>query len=51
MLVLTYTYCRENVEYISAEALEDLCYKHVYNVEGSMNAWIAAGFRVAPPGR
>lgn len=36
---------------IAAEALADLGYKHVYNVEGSMNAWMAAGFRVAPPGR
>ncbi len=36
---------------IAAETLADLGYTHVYNVEGSMNAWMAAGFRVAPPGR
>lgn len=31
---------------IAAEALADLGYRHVYNVEGSMNAWIEAGFPV-----
>ena len=31
---------------IAAEALADLGYKHVYNVSGSMNAWVAAGFPV-----
>ena len=32
---------------IAAETLADLGYRHVYNVEGSMNAWIEAGFPVA----
>jgi len=31
---------------IAAETLADLGYRHVYNVEGSMNAWIEAGFPV-----
>ncbi len=31
---------------IAAEALADLGYRHVYNVSGSMNAWLAAGFPV-----
>jgi rhodanese-related sulfurtransferase len=31
---------------IAAEALADLGYRHVYNVTGSMNAWLAAGFPV-----
>ena len=31
---------------IAAETLADLGYKHVYNVSGSMNAWLAAGFPV-----
>jgi rhodanese-related sulfurtransferase len=34
---------------IAAETLADLGYRHVYNVEGSMNAWIDAGFSVARP--
>ena len=29
---------------IAAETLADLGYRHVYNVTGSMNAWLAAGF-------
>jgi phage shock protein E len=29
---------------IAAETLADLGYTHVYNVSGSMNAWLAAGF-------
>ncbi len=33
---------------IAAETLADLGYTHVYNVEGSMNAWTEAGFPVAP---
>ena len=31
---------------IAAEPLADLGYRHVYNVAGSMNAWLAAGFPV-----
>ena len=31
---------------IAAETLADLGYRHVYNVTGSMNAWIAAGFPI-----
>lgn len=31
---------------IAAETLADLGYRYVYNVEGSMNAWIEAGFPV-----
>jgi phage shock protein E len=31
---------------IAAETLADLGYRHVYNVSGSMNAWLAAGFPV-----
>ncbi|HEY5627174.1 MAG TPA: rhodanese-like domain-containing protein [Nitrospira sp.] len=31
---------------IAAEALADLGYSHVYNVNGSMNAWVEAGFPV-----
>ncbi|MGQ0811470.1 MAG: rhodanese-like domain-containing protein [Nitrospiraceae bacterium] len=36
---------------IAAEALADLGYGHVYNVNGSMNAWVEAGFPVEPPRR
>jgi rhodanese-related sulfurtransferase len=36
---------------IAAETLADLGYKHVYNVRGSMNAWVAAGYSVDPPDR
>ncbi len=36
---------------IAAETLADLGYKHVYNVAGSMNAWLAAGYPIAPPTR
>ncbi|HLZ33786.1 MAG TPA: rhodanese-like domain-containing protein [Nitrospira sp.] len=32
---------------IAAETLADLGYTHVYNVSGSMNAWLEAGFPVA----
>lgn len=35
---------------IAAETLADLGYKYVYNVEGSMNAWVAAGYPVSRPG-
>jgi phage shock protein E len=31
---------------IAAETLADLGYTHVYNVNGSMNAWLEAGFPV-----
>jgi rhodanese-related sulfurtransferase len=31
---------------IAAETLADLGYTHVYNVSGSMNAWLAAGFPI-----
>ncbi|HSA64589.1 MAG TPA: rhodanese-like domain-containing protein [Nitrospira sp.] len=31
---------------IAAETLADLGYTHVYNVRGSMNAWVAAGYPV-----
>jgi len=31
---------------IAAEALADLGYSHVYNVNGSMNAWMEAGFPI-----
>ncbi len=31
---------------IAAETLSDLGYRHVYNVTGSMNAWLAAGFPI-----
>lgn len=31
---------------IAAETLADLGYRHVYNVVGSMNAWMEAGFPV-----
>ncbi len=33
---------------IAAETLADLGYRHVYNVDGSMNAWIEAGYPVQP---
>jgi rhodanese-related sulfurtransferase len=36
---------------IAAETLADLGYTHVYNVRGSMNAWLAAGYAVDSPGR
>lgn len=36
---------------IAAETLADLGYRHVYNVQGSMNAWTAAGFPVERPRR
>ncbi len=31
---------------IAAETLADLGYRHVYNVTGSMNAWLDAGYPV-----
>ena len=34
---------------IAAETLADLGYRHVYNVSGSMNAWLEAGFPVGQP--
>lgn len=36
---------------IAAETLADLGYTHVYNVSGSMNAWLAAGYPIVPPVR
>jgi phage shock protein E len=36
---------------IAAQALADLGYRHVYNVDGSMNAWVEAGYPVQPPRR
>jgi phage shock protein E len=36
---------------IAAEALADLGYRHVYNVSGSMNAWVGAGYPVQPTSR
>ena len=36
---------------IAAEALADLGYRHVYNVSGSMNAWVGAGYPVQPASR
>jgi phage shock protein E len=36
---------------IAAETLADLGYKHVYNVTGSMEAWLEAGYPVEPPRR
>ena len=36
---------------IAAETLADLGYQHVYNVRGSMNAWVEAGYSVVPAGR
>jgi rhodanese-related sulfurtransferase len=36
---------------IAAETLADLGYRHVYNVAGSMNAWLDAGFPVEQPRR
>ena len=36
---------------IAAETLADLGYRHVYNVTGSMNAWLEAGYPVESGGR
>lgn len=36
---------------LAAETLADLGYRHVYNVSGSMNAWLEAGFPVEQPRR
>jgi rhodanese-related sulfurtransferase len=36
---------------VAAEALADLGYRYVYNVRGSMNAWLQAGYPVQPVGR
>ncbi|ALA56591.1 rhodanese-like domain-containing protein [Nitrospira moscoviensis] len=36
---------------IAAETLADLGYRHVYNVQGSMNAWMEAGYPVERPRR
>lgn len=40
-------YCQSgHRSHIAAETLADLGYRHVYNVTGSMNAWLAAGFPI-----
>ncbi|BCA55377.1 Rhodanese-like sulfurtransferase [Nitrospira sp. KM1] len=45
-------YCRSgHRSNIAAEALADLGYTHVYNVSGSMNAWMEAGYPVDSGGR
>jgi rhodanese-related sulfurtransferase len=36
---------------IAAETLADLGYKYVYNVRGSMNAWLEAGYEIQPATR
>ncbi|MEC4668550.1 MAG: rhodanese-like domain-containing protein [Nitrospirota bacterium] len=36
---------------IAAETLADLGYQYVYNVYGSMNAWLDADYPIQPPGR
>jgi phage shock protein E len=36
---------------IAAETLADLGYKHVYNVSGSVNAWLEAGYALQPAPR
>ncbi len=36
---------------IAAETLADLGYQYVYNVYGSMNAWLDADYPTQPPGR
>jgi len=36
---------------IAAETLADLGYKHVYNVQGSVNAWLDAGYELQPTAR
>jgi rhodanese-related sulfurtransferase len=36
---------------IAAETLAELGYTHVYNVSGSMNAWVSAGYPVQPARR
>lgn len=36
---------------IAAETLADLGYRHVYNVDGSMGAWVEAGYPVQPARR
>lgn len=36
---------------IAAETLADLGYKHVYNVAGSVNAWLESGFPLEPAQR
>ena len=35
---------------IAAETLADLGYQYVYNIYGSMNAWLDAGYPIQPPG-
>ncbi|RMH09143.1 MAG: rhodanese-like domain-containing protein [Nitrospirae bacterium] len=45
-------YCQSGRRsHIAAETLADLGYKYVYNVDGSMNAWEAAGYPVEVPRR
>ncbi len=45
-------YCQSGRRsHIAAETLADLGYRHAYNVKGSMNAWLEAGYPVEPPRR
>ena len=42
-------YCQSGARSnVAAEALASLGYKHVYNVRGSMNAWLEAGYPIVP---
>jgi rhodanese-related sulfurtransferase len=45
-------YCQSgHRSYIAAETLADLGYKYVYNLRGSMNAWLEAGYEIQPATR
>jgi rhodanese-related sulfurtransferase len=45
-------YCQSgHRSHIAAETLADLGYKYVYNVRGSMNAWLEAGYEIQPAAR
>ena len=45
-------YCQSgNRSNIAAETLADLGYKYVYNVSGSVNAWLEAGYSLQPASR
>ena len=42
-------YCQSGVRSnVAAETLANLGYKYVYNVRGSMNAWLEAGYPIVP---